>query len=151
MQVELATRDDISAWLVLADEVSELFGADMAHDVGFREGLERNIQRGTAFCVRIDGEFAGAMIFNNDSIHWLAVSKRFRHRGVGAALVRRATQTATTRVRVITFGEGHPHPDASAARALYRALGFVETHEDPGVVPDRTPREVLAWSSVRLA
>jgi ribosomal protein S18 acetylase RimI-like enzyme len=107
----------------------------------------RNILRGTAFCVRIDREFAGAMTFYNESIHWLAVSKRFQHRGVGTLLVKHATRAASAQVRVVTFGEGHPHPEASAARALYRGLGFVQTNEDPGVVPDNTPREVLAWSS----
>jgi ribosomal protein S18 acetylase RimI-like enzyme len=143
--VELATEHDITAWLDLAREVGELFGADMARDPAFSRTLQRSIARSTALCVRIDDGLAGAMLFRAGSIDWLAVLKRHRRRGVARALVAYA-QTVHGEVRVTTFGPGHPHEDSQASRALYRAMGFaaVEDLAEPAG-PDGTPREALVW------
>ena len=75
-----------------------------------------------------------------DEIGWLAVFPDARRRGAARALVQHTLTTAHGPVRVTTFGAGHPHPDAEAARQLYSALGFVSTgrtHDGP----DGTPRE----------
>ena len=85
LHVEAATEGDIPAWLELAAEVGDLFGVDMAGDPEFHRTLKCNIARGTAFCVRVDNELAGAMLFRRGWINWLAVRKRFRHRGAGRA------------------------------------------------------------------
>ena len=46
--VELLNEADMTAWLALADEVQDLFGADMAHDPAFLEWATRSIARGAA-------------------------------------------------------------------------------------------------------
>jgi ribosomal protein S18 acetylase RimI-like enzyme len=145
LHVEAATEGDIPAWLELAAEVGDLFGVDMAGDPEFHRTLKCNIARGTAFCVRVDNELAGAMLFRRGWINWLAVRKRFRHRGAGRALVTHAISVGENEVRVTTFGERHPHPEADGARGLYSAMGFELTHEAPKPAPDKTPREILVW------
>jgi ribosomal protein S18 acetylase RimI-like enzyme len=144
LRVESATEHDMAAWLALAAEVGDLFGADMANDADFLHALRRNIVRGTALCIRIDGSIAGAMLLNAGSINWLAVLKRFRRRGVARALVAHA-QSVHDEVRVTTFGAGHPHPDSQASRAFYRTMGFTMLNDDATAGPDGTPREELVW------
>lgn len=145
LQVERLNEAEIGAWLALAEEVRELFGADMAGDPAFLEWVTRSVARGAAYCVRIGGEVAGVMQYRNGRINWLAVGKRFRRRGVGHALVTHALASGAPVVRVTTFGEGHPHPEASAARLLYQTLGFSPSQEAAEMMADGTPRVVLIW------
>ena len=72
LHVEAATEGDIPAWLELAAEVGDLFGVDMAGDPEFHRTLKCNIARGTAFCVRVDNELAGAMLFRRGWINGLS-------------------------------------------------------------------------------
>ena len=143
--VERLKETDVAAWLALAAEVQDLFGAEMANDPLFRDWVTRSIARGAAYCVRIDGEVAGVIQYRNGRINWLAVGHRFHRRGVGRALVTHALASGDPVVRVTTFGEGDPHPEASAARALYQALGFAPSQEHAEPAPDGTPRTVLIW------
>jgi ADP-ribose pyrophosphatase YjhB (NUDIX family)/ribosomal protein S18 acetylase RimI-like enzyme len=145
--VERATDQDIPAWIELAREVGVLFGADMANDPEFRASLERNVARGSALCARIDGELAGAMLFRDGHIHWLAVSRRFQRRGVARSLVAYALGAGASEIRVTTFAVGHPHSESAAARALFHGLGFTPADESPVAAPDGTPREILVWRS----
>src|SRR5215468_8493216 len=99
LHVKAATEGDIPARLELAAEVGDLFGVDMAGDPAFHRTLQCNIARGTAFCVRVDNELAGAMLFRRGWINWLVVRKRFRHRGAGRALVTHAISVGENEVR----------------------------------------------------
>lgn len=143
MTVEPACERDIPALLDLADEIGELFGADMARDLSFYDRLGRNIAHGDAYCVRIDGTLAGAMLFRRDRINWLAVRRLFRHQGVGRMLVTHALTSSDGEVRVTTFGSGHPHPDAEPARQFYISLGFQYSNEVAKPADDGTPREIM--------
>lgn len=143
--VERLNEADVAAWLALAAEVQDLFGADMANDPLFQDWVTRSIARGAAYCVRIGGEVAGVMQYRNGRINWLAVGQRFHRRGVGRALVTHALASGDLVVRVTTFGEGDPHPEASAARALYQTLGFSPSQEHAEPAPDGTPRTVFIW------
>lgn len=144
LRVEPATEHDVSSWRALAAEVGDLFGADMANDSAFLHTLRRNIVRGTALCIRIDGSIAGAVLLNAGSIKWFAVLKRFRRRGVARALVAHV-QSVHSEVRVTTFGAGHPHPDSQASRVFYRTMGFTMLNDATAAGPDGTPREELVW------
>src|SRR5919199_1148979 len=95
MHVQRAHHDDVAPWLALAAEVEALFGA-MADNPDLRRALDRNIERGTAFCVREnDGPpgapLAGGLLFSPHppryTIGWLAVARRWRRQGVGRMLV----------------------------------------------------------------
>ena len=146
-RVELAMESDVEAWLALAAEVGDLFGADMARDPKFRGGVERSVLERAALCVRIDGTLAGGMLFTSGTIKWLAVLRAHRRCGAGRALVAHA-QSCGRDVGVTTFGAEHPHPDSQAARELYRAMGFVADPVGVGPGPDGTPREAMLWRVV---
>jgi GNAT superfamily N-acetyltransferase len=143
LHVQTATNADIPAWLELAAEVSDLFGVEMASDPEFQRALQRNVERGTALCVRINDELAGGMLWRGGWINWLGVRKQFRRQGVGRALVAHAVSVHDDDVRVITFGGHHPHPEAVGARRLYTAMGFEVSDETPVLPPDGTPREIM--------
>jgi ribosomal protein S18 acetylase RimI-like enzyme len=145
-QVERATPAEIPSWLELADEVGGLFGVDMARDPGFLAMLERNVIRGSALCVKIEGRLAGAMLYRDGRLSWLAVRRAYRRQGVGRALVAYAIGAGAREVRVTTFGADHPHPDSQPARELYIAMGFVPSGEKPELMPDGTLREVFVWN-----
>jgi GNAT superfamily N-acetyltransferase len=145
LAVKPATEADVREWLELAREVGTLFGHDMASDPRFEAGLKRHIERGTAFCVHVGQELAGAMLFREQWIAWLAVCRRFQRRGVGRALVAHCLAAGEAEIWVGTFAQGHPHADSRAARQLYCAMGFDASGEPLELAPDGTAREMLVW------
>ena len=122
----------LSAWLCLASEVEDLFGP-MLDDPQFRAALERNIERGTALCVRVEGdapggELCGGLLMSvhppQYEISWLVVGGAWRGRGIGELLVHTALRELTAgpgTVEVTTFGPDHP---GRGARGFYEHLGF---------------------------
>lgn len=132
MEVQPATPQDIPAWLTLAAEVESLFGSLVA-DASFNNALRKNIQRGSAFCVR-EGNgppgvpLMGAMLWSAHppryEIGWFAVALGWHRHGVGRALVEHALSFAhpPAEIAVTTFGEDVP--GGEPARGFYRAMGF---------------------------
>jgi ribosomal protein S18 acetylase RimI-like enzyme len=131
-QVALAQPEDFTAWLVLAAEVEALFGP-LVGEPGFHGALHRNIERGTALCVRqADGPpgapLCAGMLWSPKpplyTIGWLAVAQQYRRQGLGRRLVERALGlvSAPAEVVVTTFGEDHSA--GQAARRFYERLGF---------------------------
>src|SRR4051794_9343674 len=118
MEIVRAGYRDVRSWLDLAAEVEPLFGP-MLDDPGFYQALLRNIERGTAFCVREGGgppgtPLLGAMLFSlarperpEDRIVWLAVAERGRRRGIGTLLGEHACGLVASPgvLSVVTFGE----------------------------------------------
>jgi GNAT superfamily N-acetyltransferase len=149
MQVAVAVSEDLPAWLALAREVECLFGP-LVDDPSFRGALERNVARGSAYCVReADGPpgspLLGGVLFSahppEHRIGWLAVAARARRRGVGRLIVDHVLALAArpARVSVMTFGEGVA--GGLPARRFYESLGFQPAElAPPG--PDGTARQV---------
>jgi hypothetical protein len=109
-----AQPGDIPDWLGLAAEVEYLFGP-MVGEPGFHQALERNIERGTALCIRESNGPAGSpllagLLFSATHapryrIGWLAVAARQRRYGLGQALVGHmlAAITPPAELEVVTF------------------------------------------------
>ena len=155
--IRLSTRADIDAWRALARTVEPLFGAAMADATEWNAHLERNIDRGTAWCAvrehdRVMGGVWLAPVENRASeIRWLAVASDARGHGAGRALVLHAiAHGGVGRVHVVTFGPRHPLAgEAEPARRLFRGLGFMVEDRDVDS-PDGTPRERLVWHGAVL-
>ncbi|MDF2650903.1 MAG: N-acetyltransferase [Paenibacillus sp.] len=140
MKVQMATIDDLGEWLHVASQVEHLFGP-MISDPAFLEALSKNVQRGSALCVREeDGPpgtpLMGGMLYSVSKapvyqIGWLAVSEKWRGNGVASALIRHVVEriVAPAELIVTTFGEdniaGRP------ARRLYERVGFVPAEMAP--------------------
>lgn len=150
MRVDRADAKDTASWLLLAVEVEERFGP-LVDNPGFRRALQRNIERGTVYCVR-EGDggpgtpLCGGMLFSAHppqySISWLAIGQRWQRRGIGRLLVEHVLRRVQipAEVSVVTFGEdvvtGQP------ARAFYQRLGFRPTEAAP-VGPEGGSRQVF--------
>jgi GNAT superfamily N-acetyltransferase len=137
--VRTAQPEDIPAWLDLAAEVEPLFGP-MVDDPAFHRALERNVARGTAFCVReADGPpgapLLGGLLFSPKppryTIGWLAVTGSYRRRGIGRQLIAHVLclVEAPAEVVVTTFGEGCPAGEP--ARRFYVRMGFHAAERAP--------------------
>jgi ribosomal protein S18 acetylase RimI-like enzyme len=135
MEVVRAGYRDVRSWLDLVAEVEPLFGP-MLDGPEFYQVLLRNIERGTAYCVREDDgspgtPLLGAMLFSlprpdrpEYRIVWLAVAARSRRRRLGMLLVEHACGLVEPPgvLTVVTFGE--ENVPGRPARRLYERLGF---------------------------
>lgn len=129
----VATERDFRPWLNLAAEVEDLFGT-MVADTDFLKALQRNLDRGTAICIRSDEEDAsyqlvGAALFSYKEeilkITWLAVGKNYRRKGVARKLIDRIFELApgARLVLVETFTDSCQA--GNSARELYLGYGFI--------------------------
>jgi len=160
MNVVTAVEGDIPAWLDLAREVEALFGVPLSTDASFLAALRRNIQRGSAFCVRDqDGPpgaaLAGGLLFSSKrapayELGWLAVGAAWRRMGVGRALVDHAAALVVPPAELVvtTFVEGEP--GGAPARNFYLDLGFepaevFTAQTPPGAKRQRFRKPILGY------
>ncbi|NDJ76356.1 MAG: GNAT family N-acetyltransferase [Chloroflexi bacterium] len=139
MRIEHARTADIPAWLKLASEVEHLFGP-MVSDPGFHSALEKNIERGTALCIREDEGSPGAPLMGGIllgyrplkiEIDWLAVAERWRRYGVGRALMNHVLELAQPPVEMVLLTFGEHEPGGAAARHFYESFGFQPSEVGP--------------------
>jgi len=150
VHIRLAQPADIPAWLVLAAEVEPLFGP-MVHEPSFHRALDKNIARGTAFCVRqADGPpgapLLGGLLFSNHppvyTIGWLAVAQQYRRQGIGQGLVEHALSLVQTPAEVMVTTFGADNPAGIPARRFYERLGFCAAEPAPSG-PDGSSRQMF--------
>jgi ribosomal protein S18 acetylase RimI-like enzyme len=150
VHVVVAQPEDTPAWLVLAAEVEPLFGP-MVSEPSFLRSLARNIERGTAFCVRqADGPpgapLLGGLLFSPHppvyTIGWLAVTRRRRRRGIGRSLVEHALSLVETPAEVMVMTFGADNPAGVPARRFYKRLGFRPAEPAP-TGPDGSARQIF--------
>jgi GNAT superfamily N-acetyltransferase len=128
-RVDFAREGDISAFMALASEVEELFGAPMSTDPLFAATVLKNIRRRTALVVRERDEpgtaLIGAVLWSPSSrqIGWLVVARAWRGKGVGTMLVNEVVSAAGAGpLRVVTFASGSEEMEQT--RQFYAKLGF---------------------------
>lgn len=140
-EVLCAREEEIGEWMELALRVKENFPG--FEEESYRETVLRNMARGSALCVRIDGKLAGILLYSkkHGCLSCMAAAPEYRRRGVGRALVQRMLEEMDGDVWVDTFREGDPM--GIAPRALYRQCGFTEGElmEDFGYPVQRMHRK----------
>jgi ribosomal protein S18 acetylase RimI-like enzyme len=115
MSIFVAQNEDFSPWLYLAAEVEPLFGP-MVNEPGFHQALHKNIERGTAYCIRENNgpsgtPLLGGLLFSPKppeyTIGWLAVAQQYRRCGVGRLLVEYVINLVVppAEMSVTTFGK----------------------------------------------
>ncbi len=140
MRVVQAQLDDLTAWLALARDVEDYFGHALADDPGYQESVRKNMQRGTAYCVREQDARPGAALIgalllspraHKVELSWLAVSPHWRRAGIASALVQHTLHQVTppAEIVLITFSEAVPH--SVPARELYLRHDFSPAEEGP--------------------
>jgi ribosomal protein S18 acetylase RimI-like enzyme len=119
-----AERHDVPSWLEIVREVESLFGPMP----DFEATLTRNVDRGSALCVRDKpGRVLGGALVRvppHAQIAWLAVRSSARGQGVGRVLVAEALRRYgfAAEVTADTFGEDNA--EGRPARRLYESFGF---------------------------
>jgi GNAT superfamily N-acetyltransferase len=148
--VVVAQPEDIPAWLVLAKEVEPLFGP-LVNDPSFLSALHRNVDRGTAFCVREgDGPcgipLLGGLLFSPKppvyTIGWLAVAQQHRRQGIGQRLVEHIVGLVETPAELAVTTFGGDNPAGGPARRFYERLGFYAAESSPNG-PEGCSRQVF--------
>jgi GNAT superfamily N-acetyltransferase len=157
MRVIPACEEDIPSWLQLALEVEPLFGVPLTRDEGFNKALRKNIQRGSAFCIReqdgpIGTPLCGGLLFSSKhhptyELGWLAVSNAWQRTGIGRALVEHVFGLIVPPAELIvtTFIEGKP--GGEPARRFYIKHGFepceiFSTQTPPGAMRQRFRKHI---------
>jgi len=120
----------------------------MVGQVDFEVALQRNIDRGTAWCIRDapgSSLLAGLLLrsaSDRTHIRWFAVAERARRAGVGRALLQHGLDISDPAlpVQVVTFIEddeaGRP------ARRFYESFGFSRMGRAPDA-PDGGARDLF--------
>ncbi|CAD7033523.1 GNAT family N-acetyltransferase [Pseudorhizobium endolithicum] len=129
VRIGLAQHKDIAPWMMLADEVTPLFGPMP----DFGAVLSRKIAQKQAYCAWTSParSLAGGIFIGGEGgthrIRWLAVSSEHRRSGIGRMLVEMAIAAipSDSFIYVDTFAKGTP--GAVAADRLYRKCGFAPT------------------------
>ena len=150
MRAQVAQPEDVESWLDLAAEVEHLFGP-MVNEPSFMRSLMRNIERGSAFCIREADGPAGTplqagMLFSIRSpryeIGWTAVCRACRQRGLGMVLLKQALSPVPAPADIIVTTFGPNVAGGEAARAFYAKAGFVPA-EMTGNGPEGESRQVF--------
>jgi GNAT superfamily N-acetyltransferase len=130
--VVIAQSEDIPAWLHLAREVESLFGP-MSNNPVFHRALQKNIDRGTAFCIReADGLpgvlLLGGLLFSAKppiyTIGWLAVTQPYRRQGLGRRLMEYVIGLVEVPAELVVATFGVDNPAGMPARRFYERLDF---------------------------
>jgi len=148
MNIVYAELADFDAWIALAREVEHLFGP-MADEAPFQDALRQAISQKTAFCIRadLDGKdraLKGGIVISQESneIAWLAVSERYRRKGLGRELLKFAISKLNHHesIFVQTFDESSF--EGKAARKLYVDFGFID-NKNGGLNPAGVPTVIM--------
>lgn len=128
-EVLRACGADIDEWMSLVERVKDNFpGLETPEALEqYRETALRNMERGSALCVRVDGRMAGILLYSKKQgcLSCMAVLPEYRCAGVGSALVRQMLDDMGEReIWVDTFREDDPL--GKAPRAMYKKFGFEE-------------------------
>lgn len=132
MKIVRAEPADISSWLQLAAEVESLFGP-MVQEPSFHKALQKNINRGTALCLRkADGPpgqpLLGALLFSAKppryNIGWLVVAQTSRRQGIGQKLFEHLIGLIEPPAEIVVTTFGEEVKNGQPARQFYLKNGF---------------------------
>ena len=132
MKVQIAIPADIPGWLALASEVEFLFGP-MIDQPEFHNALRKNIDRGSAYCVREHDQPAGAPLmgglflsFRPPTYHirWMSVAAQYRREGVGTTLLAHIFDLIKPPAEIYVTTFGADNPEGQPARHFYKKMGF---------------------------
>lgn len=130
MEAVYGIPSDIDVWMNLVNDVSWNFpGLETQEKIEeHKETVLRFMSKKQALCVKDNDEIAGVILFSrgHNMICCLAVSPRYRRRGIGSILLQKAINELDPckDITVSTFRENDPK--GIAPRALYKNFGFVE-------------------------
>jgi ribosomal protein S18 acetylase RimI-like enzyme len=146
--IRLAKPTDVDAWISLAREVEHLFGP-MAAGTSFHDALRQAISSKTAFCaVPVDGgnpaALVGGVVISREfnQIVWLAVSRAWRGRGLGKALLEFAIGRLSRKENIFVQTFDASVPEGQAARHLYLSFGFTD-FQCGGLNPAGVPTMIM--------
>lgn len=130
MEIRLARAEDINAWMMLVEQVRDVFpGLETAEAMAeHRVTVLSFMQNSSAVCAEEAGRIRGGLLFSkeNSMLCFLAVDPACRRQHIAQKLVScMLTQMEQGKdITVTTYREGDPN--GAAARAFYKGVGFTE-------------------------
>ena len=128
MEIKLATPQDIDAWMMLVEQVRDVFpGLETAEAMEeHRATVLRFMESSSAICAVKEDKMTGILLFSKKAseLCFLAVDPAYRRQHIAQKLVTfMLTQLDTGKdISLITYQEGDPN--GQAARDFYKRLGF---------------------------
>ncbi|HNY11973.1 MAG TPA: GNAT family N-acetyltransferase [Candidatus Wallbacteria bacterium] len=134
--IRIAATKDYEAWIALAKEVEALFGP-MAEIKEFQEAIMECINTKNAYCVEeADHEIAGFIALDREKneIAWLAVGEKFRNKGYGDILLKKAIEELRSGGAIYVQTFAPKEEKGKSALSLYEKNGF-EFFKEAGLNP----------------
>lgn len=128
MEIKLATPRDIDAWMILVEQVRDVFpGLETAEAMEeHRATVLRFMESSSAICAVEEDKITGILLFSKKAseLCFLAVDPAYRRQHIAQKLVTfMLTQLDTGKdISLITYQEGDPN--GQAARASTSVWGF---------------------------
>lgn len=131
MFITEVSQDNISQWLVLAEEMEPIFQGSMVKNEKFHAYMDGKIKKREAFMAldrTQDHALVGIIGFSrtHNRITWFGVFEKYRNQGIGSKLLECALHQLdrTQEITVDTFREDYEL--GQPARHVYQKFGFVE-------------------------
>lgn len=130
MEIRLAQAQDIDSWMMLVEQVRDVFpGLETAESITeHRATVLRFIEQSSAVCAADAERIVGILLFSKETgeLCFLAVDPAYRRQHIAQQLVSfMLTQMDADKDITVTTYREHD-PDGQAARAFYKLLGFSE-------------------------
>jgi len=119
-----ARLEDLEDWMRMVSAIQSDFPG-FAYDP-YKNIVRKNIQRGTALCVRLNHRIVGVMLYSPNSKHlsFVGVDPMYRKQGIASMMMDELLMRLDD-IQVITYRSRDKR--GQAARKLYKKYGFVES------------------------
>lgn len=129
LKIGAAEKKNLASWMSLAEIVRNGFpGLETGEALAeYRSTVVKNMERGSALCALDGNVVVGVLLFSAEEnrLDCLAVHPEYRRRGIASGLIEKMLEKLDRSRDIVVETFREEDEKGTAARALYRSLGFV--------------------------